>query len=64
VGHFFTFEKYKTVKKDGKVSKVTKSVDFIDQSMDTFLDTFFKMDTNLCPKQERPTRAREKVFEK
>jgi len=46
VGHFFTFEKYKTVKKDGKVSKVAKSVDFIDQSMDTFLDTFFKMDTN------------------
>jgi len=36
VGHFFTFEKYKTVKKDGKVSKSTRSVDFIDQSVDTF----------------------------
>jgi len=46
---FLLFEKYKSVLKRGKVSKVTKSVDFIDQSVDTFLDTFFKMDTNLCP---------------
>ena len=42
---------------------MTKSVDFIDQSMDTFLDTFFKMDTNLCPKQERPAARAKKVFE-
>jgi len=64
VGDIFTFEKYKSVLKRGKVSKVTKSVDFIDQSVDTFLTFLLKMDTNLCPRQERPTRAREKVFEK
>ena len=62
MGHFFTFEKYKTVKKDGKVSKSTRSVDFIDQSVDTFLDTFLKMDTNLCPKQERPAARAKKVL--
>ena len=37
VGDFFTFEKYKSVLKRGKVSKSTRSVDFIDQSVDTFL---------------------------
>ena len=43
VGDIFTFMKSKNkVKKRGKVSKSTRSIDFIDQSVDTFLDKNMK----------------------
>jgi len=50
------------LKKSVFVSKLQISIDFTSQSVDTFWTFLVKVDTILCPIQERPARARDSSF--